>query len=184
LRKGGAAAFEVTRREIDDRLELHVDAITPEGLFRNHLPITITARKADDSAESGQRIQAVQDAPGSYRADLPLAPEGTTVINISSPDLPEGGVALAHTRSYPREFITRATNETLLREISKISGGRFDPPPGDVFQRPSGTALRRQDLTNWFLIAALGLIPLDIFLRRRTWAISSASNPSPAGRPI
>ena len=178
LRKGGAAAFEVTRREIDDHLELRIDAVTPEGLFRNHLPITIAARKADDSAESGQRIQAVQDAPGSYHAVLPLASEGTTVINITSPDLPEGGVALAHTRSYPREFITRATNEALLREISTISRGRFDPPPADVFQRASGTARRRQDLTNWFLITALVLIPLDIFLRRRTWATSSASNPS------
>ena len=28
---------------------------------------------------------------------------------------------------------------------------------------------RRRDITDWLLIAALALLPLDIFLRRRTW---------------
>ncbi len=166
LRKGGPAAFDVTRTETADRLDLRIDAVTPEGAFRNRLPITITARMADDSTPS---ITPVQDAPGSYRASLPLPEEGTTVINISSPDLPDGGLALAHTRSYPREFLSTDTNESLLREIAEAGRGKFAPSASEVFSSPATMGLRPRDLTNWLLIAALVLMPLDIFLRRRSW---------------
>ena len=166
LRKDGAAAFEVTRHEIGDELELRVDAVTPEGAFRNRLPITITARTPDDSTQS---VTPIQDSPGSYRARIALPREGTTVINVSSPELPDGGLALAHTRSYPREFLSMETQLPLLRQIAQAGGGKFDPKPADVFARPEHPSPRRRDLTNWFLISALALLPVDIFLRRRIW---------------
>ncbi len=166
LRKGGPAVFEVTRSESGDTLDIRVDAVTPDGAFRNRLPITIHARTPDGITHT---VAAVQDAPGSYRAKTPLPPEGVTVVNVSSRDLPDGGLAFAHARSYPAEFLTSGTNEALLREIAKAGNGRFDPQPSEVFARPGRPAQRRRDLTNWFLIAALGLLPLDIFLRRRTW---------------
>ncbi len=166
LRKSGPSAFDVTRRENGDRLDLRVDAVSPEGGFRNRLPITVTARTPDDATQS---LAATQDAPGSYRASLRLPEEGTTVINISSPDLPDGGLALAHTRSYPREFLSTDTNEPLLREIAAAGAGRFAPAPAEVFTNPGTVARRPRDLTNWLLIAALALMPVDIFLRRRSW---------------
>jgi hypothetical protein len=166
LRKSGAAAFEITRRESGDALDIRVDAVTPEGAFRNRLPITIHARTPDDST---QTITAVQDAPGSYRARIALPQEGATVVSVSSPELPDGGMAFAHTRSYPREFLEGGTNEKLLREIAAAGRGRFDPQPAEIFSRAERPAQRRRDLTNWFLIAALALLPVDIFLRRRTW---------------
>jgi hypothetical protein len=167
LRKSGPAAFEVTRSETGDRLELRIDATTPEGAFRNRLPITVTARRPDDSTQS---VGATQDAPGSYRAAIDLPEEGTTVIQISSPDLPDGGMSLAHTRSYPREYLSTDTNETLLREIAAAGGGRFAADPREAFASPAVATLRSRDLTNWLLMAALVLMPLDIYLRRRTWA--------------
>jgi uncharacterized membrane protein len=173
LRKSGAAAFDVSRTEFDDRLELRIDATTPGGTFRNRLPITVTSRGVNESPEAVHRVTAVQDAPGSYRAELPLSANGTTVINVSSPELPDGGMALAHTRSYPREFSTTTTNEEFLRQVAAAGGGHYDPRPEDVFQRGAATGTRRTELGNWFLIAALVLMPLDIFLRRRTWALSS-----------
>ncbi len=166
LRKGGPAAFDVTRTESGNHLELRVDAVSPEGGFRNRLPITVTARTPDDATQS---ITAVQDAPGSYRATVNLPEEGTTVINISSPDLPDGGLALAHTRSYPREFLRTETNEPALREIASAAGGRYAPSPQEVFEHSTQTAVHPRDLSNWLLIAALCLMPIDIFLRRRTW---------------
>lgn len=166
LRKNGPAAFEVTRREEGDRLELRVDAVTTDGAFRNRLPITITARTPDDVT---QTLTATQDSPGSYRASLALPVEGTTVINISSSELPDGGLALAHTRSYPREFLSTDTNESLLRQIAAAGGGKFAPQPGDVFARMEHPTQRRRDISDWLLIAAIILLPLDIFLRRKTW---------------
>jgi hypothetical protein len=169
LRKGGPAAFEVTRREDGDQLELHIDAVTPEGAFHNQLPISITARTPDDTT---QRVTAVQEEPGRYRATLALPEEGTTVINISSPQLPDGGLAFAHTRSYPREFLRTDTNEGLLREVAAAAGGKFNPTPAEIFERPAHAAMQPCDLGNWLLMAALALMPLDIYLRRRTWKIS------------
>ena len=98
-----------------------------------------------------------------------LPDEGTTVINITSPDLPDGGLALAHTRSYPREFLTTDTNEPLLRQLAEIGGGKFSPAPSEVFARAATRNDRRRDITDWLLIAALALMPVDIWLRRRTW---------------
>ena len=170
LRKSGPAAFEVTRREEGDHMELRVDAVTTDGTFRNRLPVTITARTPDDATQS---MSATQDSPGSYRASLSLPVEGTTVINISSPELPDGGLALAHTRSYPREFLSTDTNESLLQQIAAAGGGKFAPQPGDVFTRMEHPLQRRRDITNWLLIAAIILLPLDIFLRRRTWRRAS-----------
>ena len=169
LRKSGNAAFEVARRELGDALELRIEATTPEGAFRNRLPIAVTSRGVNEPPDAVQRAAALQDAPGSYVAKVPLAPEGTTVINISSPDLPDGGTALAHTRSYPREFLSRDTNEGLLRAIAAAGGGKYDAAASEVFQRGSEAGTRRSDLGNWFLVAALILMPLDIYLRRRTW---------------
>ena len=162
LRKSDAAAFEVTTRENGAMLDLQIDAVTPDGTFRNRLPITIATRGEGDAAA---QFPAVQSAPGRYTASIPLPSEGTTVISVNSPELPDGGIALAHTRSYPREFLASATNEPLLRSI----GTRFDPQPSEVFTPSARQTPRRTDLSNYFLIAALSLLPLDIFLRRRTW---------------
>ncbi len=166
LRKSGAAAFEITHSESGDALDIRVDAVTPEGAFRSRLPITIHARTPDDNT---QTVAAVQDAPGSYRAHITLPPEGITVVNVSSSELPDGGMTFAHARSFPAEFLATGTNEVLLREIAAAGRGRFDPKPSEIFERPERPSQRRRELTNWFLIAALALLPVDIFLRRRTW---------------
>jgi len=166
LRKGGPAVFDVTRTESGRRLDLHIEAVSPEGNFRNRLPIAVNARTPDDATQS---VTAVQDAPGSYRASINLPDEGTTVINVSSPDLPDGGLALAHTRSYPREFLNMETNEKELRDIAAAAHGRFAPSPQDVFEHSGVMGTHPRDLSNWFLIAALCLMPVDIYLRRRNW---------------
>ena len=171
LRKDGPAAFEVTQREAGDSLEIRVDAVTPEGAFRNRLPVTVHARTPDGATQS---VTAEQDAPGSYRASIALPPEGITVVNIASPELPDGGVAIAHSRSYPAEFLSTGTNETLLRAIAAAGLGRFDATPAEVFSRPAKAAARPRDLTDWLLIAALMLLPVDIFLRRRAWSRDAA----------
>jgi uncharacterized membrane protein len=166
MRRGEQTTFGVSAEERGDRLHLAIDALTHEGAFRNRLPVQIHARLPDGSTRSAD---AVQTAPGSYRAELELPPEGTTVISVSSPALPEGTYVFGHTRSYPQEFLTTETNEGLLRSLAEIGGGKFDAPPRDVFTRPTRAVALRRDLTNSFLIAALLLLPLDIFLRRRAW---------------
>jgi uncharacterized membrane protein len=166
MRKSDQASFQVTTREAGDRLTLTIDAITPEGAFRNQLPIQVTALGANEAREMQG---AVQEGPGRYTASFRLPLEGTTIFNISSPDLPDGSYSFGHTRSYPREFLSSTTDEPFLRRLAELGGGQFAPEPAALFARPAEASLRRQDVTKWLLMAALVLLPLDIWLRRRNW---------------
>ena len=166
MRKSDQASFEVTTKEIGDRLDLAIDAVTPDGSFRNQLPISINALKPDGST---QTVTAQQDGPGSYRAALDLPTEGTSVISVNSPNLPDGGYVFGETRSYPREFLTTETNEPFLRQLATLGGGKFSPTPQELFARPERATMHRRDLSPWLLGAALILFPLDIWLRRRSW---------------
>ena len=185
LRKSDQAAFQVRAQEQGDgrRLRLDIDALTPEGGFRDRLPIDITA--LDTATGETRQARAEQVAPGSYRADFDLpGPEGdaaaTTMFSVSSPELTDRPYVFGHTRSYPREFLRTDTDEAFLRAVAAAGSGRFDPSPTEIFAPPAHFSTRRVDLTNDFLAAALLLLPLDIFLRRRTWKQASARAAQPA----
>ncbi len=166
MRKSDQASFEVSTAEAGDRLDLAIDAIGPDGAFRNQLPISVNALKPDGST---QIVSARQDGPGSYRASLDLPGEGTSIISVNSPELPDDGYVFGETRSYPREFLTTDTNEPLLRQLATPGGGKFSPSPAELFARPQRATMHRRDLAPWLLAAALVLFPLDIWLRRRSW---------------
>ena len=180
LRKADQATFQIRPSELGDgsRLRLDIDALTPEGGFRDGLPIDVTA--LDTATGQSRTLRAGQTAPGSYRAefDLPApaaAAEGggdapaTTMFSVNSPDLPGSLAVFGHTRSYPREFLRTGTDEEFLRGVAAAGGGAFSPPAAAIFAPPGHFSTRREDFTNYFLAAALFLLPLDIFLRRRTW---------------
>ena len=159
MRKSDQAGLQVASRESGDALLLTIDALKPDGEFRDRLGITVNALGPDGVTKT---VTATQEAPGQYGARIELAPEGTTLISVNSPDLPDGGYTFGHTRSYPREFLASATNEKLLHTPA--------PAPAHIFARPPLAAPQRRDLTDFLLIAALALFPLDIWLRRRSWA--------------
>ena len=190
LRKSDQATFQVRAVEQGDgsRLRLDIDALTPEGGFRDRLPIDVTA--LDTASGETKSIRAEQIAPGSYRAEFDLpAQDGdaagggaTTMFSVSSSELTDRPYVFGHTRSYPREFLRTETDEGFLRAVAAAGGGQFDPAAADVFAAPTHFSTRRVDLTNDFLAAALLLLPLDIFLRRRTWR--QGRLPSPISRSV
>jgi hypothetical protein len=83
--------------------------------------------------------------------------------------LPDGGYVFGHTRSYPQEFLRSEVNEPLLRTLASIGHGRYAPSAAEIFAPPMVAERNHRDLTNYFLEAVLLLLPLDIWLRRRTW---------------
>jgi uncharacterized membrane protein len=165
MRKSDQASFQVNTHEVADRLEIAIDAIKPDGSFHNQMPVSVNMLGPDGATRT---ISATQDGPGSYHATFDLPAEGTSIFSVSSPDLPDGGYVFGHTRSYPREFLSTETNETLLRSLA-AQGGKYAPKPAEVFERPTQASQQHRELTDDFLIAALVLLPLDIWLRRRTW---------------
>ncbi len=188
LRKSEQSAFQVRQTELGDgsRLRLDIDALTPEGGFRDRLPIDVTA--LDAGSGQTRTARAEQIGPGSYRAEFDLPAIGdaaapgiaaTTLFSVSSPDLLERPSVFGHTRSYPREFLRTDTNEDFLRSLAATGRGRFEPTAAGVFAPPAHFSPRRVDLTNYFLAAALLLLPIDIFLRRRTWKQPPVRSPVP-----
>ena len=131
MRKSDQAGFMVNTVETGDGLKIEIDAVHPDGSFRDRLPITVNAVGPENKA---QVHEAKQSGPGQYLATIDLPARGTTIVSISSPDLPDGGTVFGHTRSYPREFLTTETNEVLLRRLAQIGRGRFAPTPEEVFR--------------------------------------------------
>lgn len=164
MRKSDQSTFQVTTRETGDKLDLEIDAATPEGMFRDRVPIRVNALSPDGQSHT---FDAAQDAPGSYHAQYELPKEGTTVFSIFSPDLPDAGYVFGHTRSYPREFLTTETNNPLLRSLAESTHGKYAPSPAEVFSPPANPARTPHDLTDRLLMACLILFPIDIWLRRR-----------------
>lgn len=177
MRKGGedGSLFQVRAVELGDgsRLRLEIDALTAQGGFRDGLAINVTAA-------GGETVAAGQTGPGAYQAEiaLPAAPGGgsaaattttTTMISVGAPGELERPYVFGHTQSFPREFLTSATNEAALREIAAAGGGRAGATPAQIFAAPAIGGVRRVDLTNYFLALALVLLPIDIYLRRRAW---------------
>ncbi len=185
LRRSDQAAWQVRATELGDgsRVRLDIDALTPEGTFRDRLPIDITA--LDTVTGETRQAHAEQVGPGSYRAEFALAngtapgsvgsgaeaavAGATTMFSVSSPDLLDRPYVFGHTRPYPREFLHADTDEATLRAIARAGHGRYAPAEAEIFAAPAGKAVRSRDLSNYFLAMALLLLPLDIFLRRRTW---------------
>jgi hypothetical protein len=166
MRKSDQSSFQVNTSETGNRLELTIDAIKPDGSFRNQMPVSVNMLRPDGSTETHS---AGQEGPGQYRALFNLPEEGTSIFSVSSPDLPDGGYVFGHTRSYPEEFLRTDVNESLLHTLASLGRGKFAPSPAEVFARPAVAARNHRELTNYFLELALLLLPLDIWLRRRTW---------------
>ncbi len=163
--EGGGLAV-ATRRVDDNTLALEIDALSAEGSFRNGLNLQVGALLPDGTR---QMATARQSAPGRYEAQIAIAPHGTTWLQLSSPQLPGSGKAFGFTPSYPAEFLHNGTDEAALKNWSEAAGGRFNPPPEAVFAPPEHGVRRYNNLAPWLLGAAILLLPLDIWLRRRSW---------------
>jgi uncharacterized membrane protein len=164
MRKSDRASFAIATHERGGTLAIELDALKPDGSFHNALELSIHALLPDGSSAA---LSPSQTAPGRYTADFTLPALGTTVFSIHSPDLPDGGSTFAHTRSYPREYLHTGADHTRLAHLAAAGRGAFDPATETLWTTPTTPAPQRRDLTDWFLIAALALIPLDIWVRRR-----------------
>ncbi len=167
MRPGDAANFQARLIEGDGTITLEMEAARPDGGFRNDLTIAATAT-APDGTSISRTAKAI--APGRYTAEFP-APltDGTTLFALSAPGFLERPFVVGYTRPYPREFLKTGTDEAALRSLARIGHGKFDPQPEEIFARPAEKIPQWLDLTNPLLAAALLLLPLDIYLRRREW---------------
>ena len=167
MRPGDASNFQVHLGEGDGTVTLEMEAARPDGSFRNDLVIAATAT-APDGTSISRPAKAV--APGRYVAEFPSpTADGTTLFAMSAPGFLERPYVLGYTKPFAREFLKTSTDEEALRSLARIGHGKFDPKPEEIFARPAAKTSQWIDLSGPLLAAALLLLPLDIYLRRREW---------------
>ncbi len=142
-----------------------VDAVSENGQFLDDSELDVTII---DPQLRRKKLVMKHLAPGRYAADFTTLQPGAYNIEIA---LKQGGqVIYRQSRGliagYSDELRIQPANEALLKDVARISGGRFNPEPGELFDRPDEWARRPTPLWSWLLsIAAFLLIP-DVALRR------------------
>ena len=166
--------LSVQIREGDRNLIVDAEAVTSEGTFRDGLDVTVSLAPQGAAPVT---VPGEQIAPGRYRATLEKPETGGAVVAVSD----EAGrpVSQAWTPDYPAEFQVMKDGTPLLKELSALTGGRFDVKPEEVLRPGLHPATTRNELAPWLLAAALLLWPVDIWLRRREWSGEDGNSLSP-----
>jgi Ca-activated chloride channel homolog len=161
-------------REEGEDLIVETEAVTPEGTFRNGLEVTVSLAAQGVPPVS---VRSQQVAPGLYRARLSGLDAGSAVIAVS--DGSGRPVSQAWTRDYPAEFQITKDGTPLLQDLAKLTGGKSGVKPEEILRPALHPAATRRDLAPWLLAAALALLPIDIWLRRREWQTFRENSLSP-----
>ena len=166
----GGLQLAVTRH--GPRSLLSVDASEESGEFLNggEAEVLVT-----DPSLGSTRIPLRQTAPGRYEGQLEAAQPGAWNLDFSirRDGQPAAQQSRAIVTGEAQELRIRPVNTGLLRRVSEVSAGVFEPRPEDVYRLvPKERAIRPRILRPWLLgLAALLLIPETILrrisLRRR-----------------
>jgi Ca-activated chloride channel family protein len=143
------------------QVRLAVQAMGDDGRFADLQDTRATVVAPDGSArqlslpQQGPGLYALDtlrvNAPGQYRVLFTQAGR-EEVAGFSAPDAVE--------------LHSVGTNTALLNQLAAASGGRALADPADL--RPGAGPGPAIQLWPWLLLAALLLLPLDVYLRRRT----------------
>lgn len=164
LRQDDLRPLDLTVSEEGDSLVITADAVDPSGHFRNGLDLTVSVAPQGGSPET---FPAPQVAPGLYQVTLPR-PKAESAM-IAAGEAGARPISGTWTRNYPAEYQISEAKVSLLKELSTLTSGQFQPH--DVFRPTHRPARTRQDLSPWLLALAVVLWPLDIWLRRRDWGL-------------
>jgi hypothetical protein len=149
-----------------------------------HPRVVVAAAGVPDSGEpdSGERPRSVkveETAPGHYEARIPAGERGLYRILLGSGEmrLPEAGFYYES-----EELSGRDVNTALLKEISRLTGGRYRPSMEQLLD-PEGSEVReRRALWPYLLALALLLNLLELAWRKGFLARlrPAAAAPEPA----
>jgi uncharacterized membrane protein len=151
--------------------KITIDSTDENGNFLNDLRSTAQLIKPDLTI---QPLSLRQVAPGRYESSFPMPDVGSYVLKIRQSKEDPGGkeeVVADYTRavtvSYKPEYRHLSLNEPFLKELSRATGGQYNPALADVFRvGPDEAVSVRKRLWPWLLSTALLLFVLDVALRR------------------
>ncbi|MBI2941750.1 MAG: VWA domain-containing protein [Chloroflexi bacterium] len=142
-----------------------VDAIGDDRSFRNFLPLRLEAIGPGGAATAAPLRQV---GPGRYTAELPASAPGAYLVRVSQADAagqPESTQTTGFGVGYSAEYRQTGQNLELLREISRITGGRLLSDPAESV-RHDVRARGGQPIWPWLTVLAAVLFLADVAARR------------------
>ena len=166
LKKSEMSNVTLSLQTFEDGVNVAVNAKNSSGEFINNAEVTMTLL---ESTKSVREAKLEQTAPGRYKCSVSsLTPGRYTARTVLSLD---GETISTNVRGFVveqnREKDVKAVNETMLRQISTVSNGIYNPSPEQVLSGGNADAARRVfPCWPWLLTAALFMFTLEILLRR------------------
>jgi uncharacterized membrane protein len=165
MRKSDAKGVFMQVTQKDGKAQVTLDAIRTDGKYLNEAPteLTVLSPQGDE-----RKLAMTQTAPGRYVGDFPADKPGAYHVHVT-----QQGVGQAPTQqsrglviNYDEELRLRPTDETMLADIARVSGGIFKPSPESVFEPDERTAAQALPLWPYLLSAAALIFLVDVASRR------------------
>jgi len=141
-------------------VSLSVQALGDDGRFADQQATRATVMSPDGSA---RELALPQRGPGAYAEDTRVSAPGEYRVLFQQGQREE---VAAFTTPDSVERHSVGMNAALLDQLATSSGGHSLPSPTDLSAgNGPGPGI---ELWPWLLVAAVLLLPLDVYLRRRT----------------
>jgi hypothetical protein len=149
----------------DDVGEITVDAVDGKGEFINFLDtqVGVVAPNRERTV-----IDLEQVGPGRYRGRFPAGQEGVYLVGMAQRHNEQviGSQLAGLVVPYAQELRDLGVDETLLRELSELTGGGAVRDPREVFQRARHRSRIAIEIWPWMVGAVALLILPEIAVRR------------------
>jgi uncharacterized membrane protein len=165
LRTGTRSDTVATVSRTDEAGEVLVDAIDPKGEFINFLDSQVGVVAPDKTRSV---IDLEQIGPGRYRGRFPASQEGVYLVGMAQRrgEQMVGSQLAGLVVPYGQEFRDLGVDETMLHELSELTGGGVLTEPKDTFLQNRHRSRLTFDLWPWLVgVVTVMLIP-EIALRR------------------
>src|SRR5262249_20475977 len=170
MRKGDARGIVVQVDHKDRKATVTLDSVDAVGRFLNQAETELTVI---DPQLGSKKVAMTQSAPGRYAAEFDTPFAGAYHMEIAQKH--QGKLFYRQSRGlavgYADELRLRPTNEELLQEIARVSGGTYNPEAEAIFAATDRTVDRATPLWPYLTTAAAILFLLDVALRRIDFAL-------------
>lgn len=165
MRKSDAKGVFVQVDQKDGKARVTLDAVNPLGKYVNGAETELTVIEP----QGGERkVALTQTAPGRYAGEFDAGKSGTYHLNMTQ----KSGATVTNQQSrglvvnYDDELRIRPTDEKLLEDVARVSGGVYKPAAAAVFAEDERTAARPVPVWPYLVIAAALVFLADVALRR------------------
>jgi len=163
MRQDTPANFDTTTKVEGDRGRIIIDALDKDAAYLNMLQLRAHVIGPDNKP---MPVRFMQTGPGHYEAEVPIEQAGQFLGNVQVFDgegKSLGAIRTGFSVPFSPEYRDLRPNESLLRQVADITGGRWIDVPvheANIFSHDLPPSVSRQPAWMW----VLGWLLLPAFL--------------------